>query len=131
MSEVVDAIVVNGEILVCVDFDRPIWQNIKFKELKCLPNYNHFVVDGILGALSPEGLKKIRIENRFNNFDNPTKELESARLSTYGNLDLALNYIHYDSGERIIHEDLAKFAATIEVTQLSQLDFERFVKQEN
>jgi hypothetical protein len=131
MSEVVDALVVNGELLICIDYDRPIWLNVNNKQNKSLPNHDHFVVDGILGALSSDGLKTLKISNRFNEFDNPSEALNTARAAIYSNPNIRLQYIHYSAGERIIHEDLAKFVATIEVTQLSFADFDKLVKQEN
>ena len=130
MSEIVDAVNVNGELLICIDFDRPIWQNVNQKKLSCLPSHDHFVVDGILGALSSEGLQKLNVMERYSNFYNPTESLRTARASIYSNPHIQLKYIHYSAGEKLVHEDLAKFVATIEVTQLSASDFENFVKKE-
>ena len=56
MSDVMAVITVCGEKLVCVDYDRPVWQSKVDKNLRATPNLDYFVVDGIL-AVSVEELK--------------------------------------------------------------------------
>ena len=52
MSDVIAGVRVNGEMLVYIDFDKPVWQNANFVGLSSTPSLEHFMVDGILGSAS-------------------------------------------------------------------------------
>ena len=104
---------VSGEKLICIDYDRPVWHAKNNFEIRATPNLNHFVVDGILAALSMEALKKFGITERFNSEDfeseQPSSELKLAREILYKADGLNIDYFHDHGGDIQIHEDLARF----------------------
>ena len=69
MSDVMAVITVCGEKLVCVDYDRPVWQSKVDKNLRATPNLGYFVVDGILATLNISTLNQYKIFKRFNSDD--------------------------------------------------------------
>ncbi len=113
MSDLMAVIEVSGEKLICIDYDRPVWHAKNNFEIRATPNLNHFIVDGILAALSMEALKKFGITERFNSEDfeseQPSSELKLAREILYNADDLKINYFHDHDGDKQIHEDLARF----------------------
>ncbi len=113
MSDLMAVITVNGEKLICVDFDRPVWYSKSDKSLSATPSLEHFVVDGILSTASKELLKKYGITQRFDSshFENsqPSQDLQSARQNLYKALDLVIDYYHDLEGDIQIHQDLARF----------------------
>lgn len=117
MSDLIAVITVCGEKMVCIDYDRPVWQSPSNVALRAVPNLNHFVVDGILACLSGDTLKKYGITQRFNSnefqMDPPPYELKLAREILYLADDLEINYFHESSGDVQIHEDLGRFKMPI------------------
>jgi len=113
MSDLMAVIEVSGEKLICIDYDRPVWHAKNNFEIRATPNLNHFVVDGILAALSMEALKKFGITERFNSEDfeseQPSSELKLAREILYKADGLNIDYFHDHGGDIQIHEDLARF----------------------
>lgn len=102
-----------NEKLVCIDYDRPVWLAKNSSGLRCTPNLDHFVVDGILGTLSNESLTKLGITKRFGTVDfekiNSNNELNDARKTLYASKDLDIKYFHDFNGDIQIHQDLARF----------------------
>ena len=113
MSDVMAVINVCGEQLVCVDYDRPVWHSKADKNLHAIPNFDYFVVDGILATLSSSVLSKYGIDKRFDSSDfahnNTAAELISARQNLYQGKDLNIEYFHDLEGDIQIHRDLARF----------------------
>jgi hypothetical protein len=103
--------------LICIDYDRPVWHAKDNFEIRATPNLNHFVVDGILAALSIESLKQFGITQRFNSADFeknlPSYELKRAREILYQADDLKIKYFHEHDGDIQIHQDLARFKMPI------------------
>jgi len=117
MSDVIAVLIVCNEKLVCIDYDRPVWLAKNSSELRCTPNLDHFVVDGILGTLSNESLTKLGITKRFGTVDfekiNSNNELNDARKTLYASKDLDIKYFHDFNGDIQIHQDLARFRMPI------------------
>jgi len=117
MSDVIAVLMVCNEKLVCIDFDRPVWLAKNSLEIRCTPNLDHFVVDGILGTLSNESLTKLGIAKRFGTLDfekiNSHSELTEARKTLYASKDLEIKYFHDFNGDIQIHQDLARFKMPI------------------
>lgn len=128
MSDLIAALRIGNEVLVCIDFDKPVWQNTSNPNLNGIPALDHFAVDGLLAALSDEALHDLGVSQRFNSFLIDSDSLESARRQLYLNQDLKIEYIHFDDGEKYLHEDLARFSNPIAVTKLSEQNFREFVK---
>ena len=113
MSDVMAVITVCGEKLVCVDYDRPVWQSKVDKNLRATPNLDYFVVDGILATLSSEKLSSFGIDKRFDSgdFEQETSaaDLSAARQILYQAKYLNIEYFHDLDGDIQIHKDLARF----------------------
>ncbi len=124
---------VSGEKLICIDYDRPVWHAKNNFEIRATPNLNHFIVDGILAALSMKALKKFGITERFNSEDfeseQPSSELKLAREILYNADDLKINYFHDHDGDKQIHEDLARFKKPLgSVVQVSSEELSNLTK---
>ena len=113
MSDVMAVIKVCGEILVCVDYDRPVWRSKADELLRATPDLNHFVVDGILATLNSKTLSSYGIDKRFDSDDFEQEisvaELHAAREILYRAKDLNIEYFHDLDGDIQIHKDLARF----------------------
>lgn len=131
MSDLMAVINVDGEKLICVDFDRPVWHSKIDPNLKATPNLDHFVVDGILGVASNTLLKKYGINERFNSnhfeMDKSSLELQMARQKLYQASGINVDYFHDFNGDIQIHKDLAKFRMPLgKIIQLSTQDLINF-----
>jgi hypothetical protein len=127
MSDVMAVITVCGEKMVCVDYDRPVWQSKVDKNLRATPNLDYFVVDGILATLNISTLNQYKIFNRFNSDDFeqsiPSNELISARQNLYLAKGLNIDYFHDLEGDVQIHKDLARFKMPLgRIVKLSTQD---------
>jgi len=113
MSEVIAAVRVNGELLVYIDFDKPVWQNVTVKGLVSTPSLENFLVDGILGSASSAVLGKYGVTKSFaeEDFWSGSDEVQKARQAIYGATDLELEYIYCDARDQLIDSDLLKFAS--------------------
>lgn len=122
MSDVIAAVKVNGELLVYIDFDRPVWQNATFKELASTPSLENFLVDGILGSSSQAILGKYGITNNFSEDDfwGASDEVEKARNAIYAAADLDLEYIYYDDRDPLIDSDLLNFSSTASIQKVNE-----------
>ena len=130
MSEVIAAVRVNGELLVYIDFDRPVWQNATVKDLASTPSLENFLVDGILGSASSAVLGKYGVIKNFaeEDFWSGSDEVQMARQAIYGATDIELEYIYCDARDQLIDRDLLKFAAEASMQKLSVEDFDALVK---
>ena len=130
MSDVIAAVRVNGELLVYIDFDRPVWQNATFKELASTPSLENFLVDGILGSSSQAILSKYGISKNFSEDDfwGASDEVQKAREAIYAATDLDLEYIYYDDRDPLIDGDLLKFTSEASIQKVSVEDFDALVK---
>ena len=130
MSDVIAAVRVNGELLVYIDFDKPVWQNASFKELASTPSLENFLVDGILGSASSTILSKYGIAKNFSEDDfwGSSDAVQAARQAIYAAADLELEYNYYDDRDPLIDSDLLKFASEARVQKLGAEAFYDLVK---
>jgi hypothetical protein len=130
MSDVIAAVRVNGELLVYIDFDKPVWQNASFKELASTPSLENFLVDGILGSASAAILSKYGIAKNFSEDDfwGSSDAVQAARQAIYAAANLELEYIYYDDRDPLIDSDLLKFASEARVQKLGAEAFYDLVK---
>ena len=130
MSEVIAAVRVNGELLVYIDFDRPVWQNATVKDLASTPSLENFLVDGILGSASAAVLSKYGVTKNFaeEDFWSGSDEVQMARQAIYAATDLDLEYIYFDDRDPLIDGDLLKFASEARIQKLGAEAFYDFVK---
>ncbi len=130
MSDVIAAVRVDGELLVYIDFDKPVWQNASFKELASTPSLENFLVDGILGSASSVILSKYGIAKNFSEDDfwGSSDAVQTARQAIYAATDLELEYIYYDDRDPLIDSDLLKFASEARVQKLGAEAFYDLVK---
>jgi hypothetical protein len=130
MSDVIAAVRVNGELLVYIDFDKPVWQNATFKELASTPSLENFLVDALLGSSSQAILSKYGISKNFSEDDfwGASDEVQKARQAIYAATDLELEYIYYDDRDPLIDGDLLKFASQARIQKLGAEAFYDLVK---
>ena len=130
MSEVIAAVRVNGELLVCIDFDRPVWQNASFKELVATPSIENFLVDGILGSASAAVLGRYGVLRNFSEIEfwDGGEEVLKARQAIYLATGLELEYNFPDDRDPLIDSDLLKFASEARIQKLSVEAFDALVK---
>ena len=130
MSDVIAAVRVNGELLVYIDYDRPVWQNASEAKLASTPSLDHFLVDGILGSASLAVLNKYGISKQFSevDFNSSSEEVRKARKSLYSATDLNLEYIYYDSRDPLIDGDLLNFSSTAQIQKVDEESFYVLVK---
>ena len=130
MSDVIAAVRVNGELLVYIDFDKPVWQNASFKELASTPSLENFLVDGILGSASSAILSKYGIAKNLSEDDfwGSSDAVQAARQAIYAAANLELEYIYYDDRDPLIDSDLLKFASEAHVQKLGAEAFYDLVK---
>lgn len=130
MSEVIAAVRVNGELLVYIDFDRPVWQNATAKGLASTPSLENFLVDGILGSSSLAVLGKYGISKNFSEdeFWSGSDQVQKAREAIYSATDLDLAYIYYDDRDPLIDGDLLRFKSEAKIQKLGAEAFYDLVK---
>jgi hypothetical protein len=130
MSDVVAAVRVNGELLVYIDFDKPVWQNATVKGLVSTPSLESFLVDGILGSASSAVLSKYGVAKNFSEDDfwGRSEDVLKARQAIYGATDLELEYIYCDARDQLIDGDLLKFTSEASIAKVSVEDFDALVK---
>ena len=130
MSEVIAAVRVNGELLVYIDFDRPVWQNATVKGLVSTPSLENFLVDGILGSASLAVLGMYGVSKNFSEdeFWSGSDEVQKARLAIYQAPELELEYFFCDSRDSLIDKDLLNFASEAKLHQLDTEAFDELVK---
>ena len=130
MSDVIAAVRVNGELLVYIDYDRPVWQNAGDLTLASTPSLEYFLVDGILGSASFSVLGKYGISKNFaeEEFWGGSDEVQGARQAIYEAADLDLEYIYYDDRDPLIDGDLLKFASEARIQKLGAEAFYDLVK---
>ena len=130
MSDVIAAVRVNGELLVYIDFDKPVWQNATGKGLVSTPSLENFLVDGILGSTSSAVLGKYGVAKDFaeEDFWSGSDEVQKARQAIYGATDLELEYIYCDARDQLIDGDLLKFTSEASIQKVSVEDFDALVK---
>ena len=130
MSDVIAAVRVNGELLVYIDYDRPVWQNAGDLTLASTPSLEYFLVDGILGSTSSSVLGKYDISKNFTQeeFWSGSNQVQDARQAIYGAPDLDLEYIYYDDRDPLIDADLLKFASQPRIQKLGAEAFFELVK---
>ena len=130
MSDVIAAVRVNGELLVYIDYDRPVWQNAGVKALASTPSLTNFMVDGILGSVSLDGLKKFGILRNFTEEDfwSERAEIKAARQVIYDATDLAIEYLYYDERDPLIDGDLLNFKSQARIQKLGAEAFFELVK---
>jgi hypothetical protein len=130
MSDVIAAVRVRGELLVYIDFDRPVWQNTSHKELASTPSLEHFLVDGILGSASLAVLGNYGITRNYaeEEFWDDNQEVQKAREAIYAATDLELQYIYPDNPDLLIDRDLLKFSSRPEMQKLDSDAFYELIK---
>ena len=130
MSDVIAAVRVNGELLVYIDFDRPVWQNATFKDFASTPSPENFLVDGILGSSSQAILSKYGISKNFSEDDfwGASAEVQKAREAIYAATELDLEYDYFDDRDPLIDGDLLKFASEARIQKLGAEAFYDLVK---
>lgn len=130
MSDVIAGVRVNGEVLVYIDYDKPVWQNANFEGLKSTPSLEHFMVDGILGSASQALLSKYGITKNYSEdeFWSNSAEIQLARQAIYKATDLEITYIHYDEPDPLIVGDLSKFASGVEFKKVDEKAFYELIK---
>ena len=130
MSDVIAGVRVNGEMLVYIDFDKPVWQNANNKGLKSTPSLSNFMVDGILGSASSALLSKYGIAKNFSEeeFWGDSAEVRAAREAIYGATDLEIEYVHFDEPDPLITGDLTKFASKYDFNKVDEETFYTLIK---
>ena len=130
MSDVIAGVRVNGEMLVYIDYDKPVWQNAHFEGLNSTPSLEHFMVDGILGSASQALLSKYGIAKNYSEKDfwSDSAEIQRAREAIYQATDLEITYIHYDEPDPLIIGDLTKLASKFEFEKVDEETFYRLIK---
>ena len=131
MSDVIAGIILNKETLIFIDFDRPVWINVKFPSNRCVPTLECFVADGILGAASEASLESLGLSTKYigSDFSNITSSgvLDAARNKIYEHTSIPIEYFHPNNGDLYIEKDLAKFSSEITITQISESEFSRII----
>lgn len=130
MSDVIAGVRVNGEMLVYIDYDKPVWQNANFEGLNSTPSLEHFMVDGILGSASQALLSKYGIAKNYSEKDfwSDGSEIQLARQTIYKATDLEITYIHYDEPDPLIIGDLTNFASKCAFEKVAERTFYQLIK---
>jgi len=130
MSDVIAGVRVNGEMLVYIDYDKPVWQNANFTQLVSTPSLSNFMVDGILGSASAAVLAKYGISRNFSEeeFWGTGAEVKAAREAIYSATDLELEYVHFDHPDPLITADLSKFASPYTFNKVDEETFYALIK---
>lgn len=132
MSEVIAGIRVNGEMLVYVDYDKPVWLNANFEGLNSTPSLEHFMVDGILGSASQALLAKYGIAKNYSEkeFWSDSAEIHLAREAIYRATDLDITYILCDEPDPLIIGDLTNFASKCAFEKVDERTFYQLIKSQ-
>lgn len=130
MSDVIAGVRVNGEMLVYIDYDKPVWQNANFEGLKSSPSLEHFMVDGILGSASIGLLSRYGVTKNFSEkaFWGTDSAVNVARKAIYSATDLRLEYIYFEETDPLIVGDLLKFASGVEYKKVDEKAFYELIK---
>ncbi|MEJ6761075.1 MAG: hypothetical protein QNK54_03650 [Candidatus Planktophila sp.] len=130
MSDVIAAVKVNDELIVYIDYDKPVWQNAGNAKLASTPSLDHFLVDGILGSCSLELLSTLGVKRHFSmeHFLKNGPDVEAARKSVYSANNLKLECFYYDHQDPLIDGDSMNFSSVMTVTKLNEDAFYTFVK---
>jgi hypothetical protein len=130
MSDVIAGVRVNGEMLVYIDYDKPVWQNANVKNLSSTPSLSNFMVDGILGSGSSDLLSKNGISRNFSEeeFWGSGEEVTAARDALYSATDLEIEYLHFDAPDPLITADLSKFASKYVFNKVDEETFYQLIK---
>jgi len=132
MSQVVAIAKVSDEILVYIDFDRPVWQNKIIKELSCIPSLDNFMCDGILGSLSSKNLSRVGIQARFSQEDfaeNPSsRELQMARGIIYESSEILIALYHEGQIDSFLAKDLSRFTGKVALHKINHEEFVNLLK---
>lgn len=130
MSDVIAGVRVNGEMLVYIDYDKPVWQNANFEGLNSTPSLEHFMVDGILGSASQAILSKYGIAKNYSEKDfwSDSAEIQLARQAIYKATDLEITYVLYDEPDSLIIGDLTNFASKCEFEKVAEKTFYQLIK---
>jgi len=132
MSEVIAIAKVFDEHLIYIDFDRPLWQNKRFKNLSIIPNLDSFMCDGILGAISEANLSRTGIQTRFPkdgfNIIPESAELQNARKLIYDSPIIFIELFHLGQIDSFLAKDLSRFAGKLMVNQLTTEEFSSLLK---
>lgn len=130
MSDVIAGVRVNDEMLVYIDYDKPVWQNANIKKLKSTPSLEHFMVDGILGSASLGLLGRYGVTKNFSEeeFWGTENTVGAARKAIYAATDLELVYIHFDEKDPLIVSDLLKFASGVQYKKVDERTFYELIK---
>jgi hypothetical protein len=132
LSEVIAIAKVFDEFLIYIDFDRPVWQNKRYKNLSIIPNLDSFMCDGILGAISEPNLSRTGIQTRFpkDGFNKipASAELQGARKLIYNSPIIFLELFHLGQIDAFLAEDLSRFAGKLMVNQVTPEEFSSLLK---
>lgn len=130
MSDVIAGVRVNGEMLVYIDYDKPVWQNANIEGLNSTPSLKHFMVDGILGSASSELLSKYGISQRFTEKDfwDVHNIARDAREAIYGATDLEITYFHFDEPDPLVIGDLVGFTSKFVLEKVDETAFHKLIK---
>lgn len=129
MSEAIAAIKIEHDIIVYIDYDRPLWQNIFVKGRKAIPSLDHFLADGILGACARATVAEFGIVETFgtSDFEQNSAAVNIARSCIYERSEYSLEYIHTGGGDIHIERDLAKLKVVPLVTQVNEETFLKLI----
>jgi hypothetical protein len=130
MSDVIAGVRVNGEMLVYIDYDKPVCQNAHFEALNSTPSIEHFMVDGVLGSASLGLLSRYGVTRNFSEeeFWGNDAVVDEARKAIYAATDLELEYIHFDEKDPLIVGDLSKFASGVQYKKVDEKTFYELIK---
>jgi hypothetical protein len=130
MSDVIAGVRVNGEMLVYIDYDKPVWQNANFEGLSSTPSLEHFMVDGILGSASLALLSKYGISKNYveKDFWADSAAIQQARELIYQATDLEIAYVHYDEPDSLIIGDLTNFVSKFVFEKVDEETFYQLIK---
>jgi len=130
MSDVVAAVKVNDEMLVNIDYDKPVWQNTGNPELVSTPSIEHFLVDGILGSCTLKLLTSYGVSRNFSmgDFHANGTDVKAARTKIYAASNLDLECFYYDHQDPLIVADALRFNSKMVITKIDEAAFYSLVK---
>ena len=123
MSNVIGALKIYDDLIVAIDFDRPLWQNHKDGKLSGTPSIENFAVDGILIASSSNLLGKLGVNERPKDFLIDSLELDDARSRIYKNSELIIEYFDIEHRQNEISKDLENFSGVVLKTEVTEHQF--------
>lgn len=131
MSDVIAGVRVNGEMLVCIDYDKPVWQNANYEGLTSTPSLKYFMADGILGSASMELLSKYGITKRYTEEDfwsikNVARDVRKVICDA---TDLDITYFFYDDEPNyLIIGNLMLFETKYVLKKVDEKTFYQLIK---